>query len=424
MKNGRAPWYYLVLLVLSGEMIFALPFVLPRVFRPTVLETFQLDNVQLGLCFSIYGIVALICYLFGGPIADKYAPRKLIATALFATGVGGFFLATFPSYSNLKLLYGYWGFTTIFLFWAPMIKATRIWGGQASQGKAFGFLEGGRGLVAAVLSSFVVLIFSFFLDSTTDSHTLAESRYAYGYSIRIISIFILLVAIFVWQFMKSGTDSDDTSVVDKIRASQIREVFKMKAVVLLMIIILCAYVGYKTTDMLSLYANEVMNYNQVDSALVGTFLFYIRPATGIVFGIFADRWITTRWLFISFVISLVGSIIFATGFSALAGAFLFFMSIVVIAIGIYATRSLYFAVMQSGKIPLKYTGTAVGLVSLVGYTPDIFSGPMLGYLLDNNPGELGFQYVFWVMAGFSLVGAIAAYLYHREFGTGEYSAKR
>ena len=182
--------------------------------------------------------------------------------------------------------------------------------------------------------------------------------------------------------------------------------------------------GYKTTDMLSLYANEVMNYNQVDSALVGTFLFYIRPATGIVFGIFADRWITTRWLFISFVISLVGSIIFATGFSALAGAFLFFMSIVVIAIGIYATRSLYFAVMQSGKIPLNYTGTAVGLVSLVGYTPDIFSGPMLGYLLDNNPGELGFQYVFWVMAGFSLVGAIAAYLYHREFGTGEYSAKR
>ena len=424
MKNGRAPWYYLVLLVLSGEMIFALPFVLPRVFRPTVLETFQLDNVQLGLCFSIYGIVALLSYLLGGPLADKYAPRKLIATALFATGVGGFFLATFPSYSNLKLLYGYWGFTTIFLFWAPMIKATRIWGGQASQGKAFGFLEGGRGLVAAVLSSFVVLIFSFFLDSTTDSHTLAESRYAYGYSIRIISIFILLVAIFVWQFMKSGTDSDDTSVVDKIRASQIREVFKMKAVVLLMIIILCAYVGYKTTDMLSLYANEVMNYNQVDSALVGTFLFYIRPATGIVFGIFADRWITTRWLFISFVISLVGSIIFATGFSALAGAFLFFMSIVVIAIGIYATRSLYFAVMQSGKIPLKYTGTAVGLVSLVGYTPDIFSGPMLGYLLDNNPGELGFQYVFWVMAGFSLVGAIAAYLYHREFGTGEYSAKR
>ena len=64
------------------------------------------------------------------------------------------------------------------------------------------------------------------------------------------------------------------------------------------------------------------------------------------------------------------------------------------------------------------------MVSLVGYTPDIFSGPMLGYLLDNNPGELGFQYVFWVMAGFSLVGAIAAYLYHREFGTGEYSAKR
>jgi len=417
----KVPWYYLLLLVFSAELIFILPFGLPRVFRPTVLETFVIDNVQLGVCYSLYGIVALICYLIGGPIADKFAPRKLIATALFATALGGFIFATFPSYTHLKILYAWWGFTTIFLFWAPMIKATRIWGGKTSQGKAFGFLEGGRGLVAAVLSSLVVLIFSFFLDSTTENHTLAENRYAFGYSIRIISIIILCGALLVWQFMKSDSQTDDNSRVNQIRLSQIKEVLKLKAVLLLMIIILCAYFGYKVTDILTLYANEVMNYSQVDSALVGTFLFYIRPITGVVFGIFADRWISTRWLFISFVISLVGSLLFATGMSEISGSFLFFTSIIIIAIGIYATRSLYFAVMQSGNISLKFTGTAVGLVSLVGYTPDIFSGPVIGFLLDNNPGKLGHQYVFWMMAGFSAVGAIAAYWYHREFG---YSAKR
>lgn len=134
----------------GGESVFILPFVLSRVFRPTVLDAFGLDNVQLGLCFSVYGVVALVSYLFGGPLADKFPPRKLIAMALWLTALGGLVYASFPSYTVLKILYGYWGFTTIFLFWAPMIKATRVWGGNTSQGKAFGFLDGGRGLVGAL----------------------------------------------------------------------------------------------------------------------------------------------------------------------------------------------------------------------------------------------------------------------------------
>ena len=119
--NQRAPWYYLLLLILAGEAVFILPFVLPRIFRPTVLDVFQLDNVQLGLCFSVYGIVAMVSYIFGGPLADKYPPRKLIAIALWMPALGGLLFAQYPSFAITKLLYGYWGFTTSFLFWAPMI---------------------------------------------------------------------------------------------------------------------------------------------------------------------------------------------------------------------------------------------------------------------------------------------------------------
>ena len=50
-------------------------------------------------------------------------------------------------------MYGFWGFSTTFLFWAAMIKATRNWGGEQSQGKAFGFLEGGRGIIAATIGA-------------------------------------------------------------------------------------------------------------------------------------------------------------------------------------------------------------------------------------------------------------------------------
>ena len=132
MESKKLPWYFLLLVILAGESVFILPFVLSRVFRPTVLEVFNLTNVEIGYCFSVYGIVAMISYPFGGVLADKFQPRKLMAVALWMTALGGFLYATFPDLFTLKILYGYWGFTTIFLFWSPMIKATRVWGGTNS----------------------------------------------------------------------------------------------------------------------------------------------------------------------------------------------------------------------------------------------------------------------------------------------------
>ena len=415
-QPDTAPWYYLVLLILAGESVFILPFVLQRVFRPTVLKVFELDNVELGLCFSVYGFVALLSYLFGGPLADKFLPRKLIAVALWLTALGGLVFATFPDYLILQILYGFWGFTTIFLFWSPMIKATRVWGGEASQGKAFGFLDGGRGLVGALFGTMGVLVFSFFMTSDLDLATVQESRFAFRYVIWVSSAIVALVGILVWKFMKLPNRSEKEIIVEKITVSQIGEVLRLPSVLLLMVIILCAYVGYKITDVFSLYAQDVMLYDEVSSAQVGTFLLFVRPVVGMTIGILADRSRPSLWLLRSFVIAFIGSVLFASGLIQGVSWFLFLLSILIVAIGVYAARALYFAVMQSGKIPLVLTGTAVGLISLVGYTPDIFAGPAMGYLLDASPGIEGHQHVFWMLALFSFFGGLAAYRYFKLYG--------
>lgn len=412
----KAPWYFLLLLILAGESIFILPFVLSRVFRPTVLEVFSLDNLQLGLCFSVYGIVALLSYLFGGPLADKFAPGKLIAVALWMTALGGLVYATFPSYAVLKILYGYWGFTTIFLFWAPMIKATRIWGGSNSQGKAFGFLDGGRGLVGALFGVMGVLVFSLFISSEISEATISESRIAFKQVIIVSAVIVAIVGILVWFFLKLDEQTEKEIILEKITASQVKEVLKLPSVWLLMIIILCAYTGYKITDVFSLYAKEVMLYNQVQSAQVGTFLLFIRPIVGVVIGVLADRSQTTFWLVVGFIVSFIGALLFATEIITASATVMFFASILIVATGVYAARSLYFAVMEKGKIPLILTGTTVGLISLIGYTPDIFAGPAMGYLLENSPGAKGHQHVFWMLALFSFIGGIAAWYYHRLYG--------
>ncbi|MGB7395636.1 MAG: MFS transporter [Pricia sp.] len=414
MKNTTATWYYLVLLILAGEAVFILPFVLPRIFRPTVLDVFGVDNTELGLCFSVYGVVALVSYLFGGPLADKYPPRKLMALALWMTAAGGLVFAVYPSFTVLQILYGYWGFTTIFLFWAPMIKATRVWGGSTSQGKAFGLLDGGRGLTGFLFGLLGVVIFSLFVSENIDAASLADRKDAFTYVIYCSSLIISIIGLLVWFFMKSEVDETEIQL-QKISVGQIATVLKLPSVWLLMGIILCAYVGYKITDVLSLYAREVMEYDEVKSAQVGTFLQFLRPTTGILVGLIVDRFKITLWLFFSFVASVIGGLLFASGYIAPSTTALFFLSVIIIAIGVYAARALYFAVMQKGNIPLALTGTAVGMVSLIGYTPDIFAGPAYGYLLDSNPGEPGHQNVFWMLTGFALVGGVLSMIYHRLY---------
>ena len=59
------------------------------------------------------------------------------------------------------------------------------------------------------------------------------------------------------------------------------------------------------------------------------------------------------------------------------------------------------------------TGTAIGVISLVGYTPDIFVGPAMGYLLDNSPGETGHQHVFIMLSIFAVIGLIASIVFYK-----------
>jgi len=406
--------YVIILLILSGEAVFILPFVLQRIFRSTFLEAFEINNTQIGSCFSVYGLVALFSYLFGGPLADRFNPRYLMSVALLLTALGGFYLATYPTLENLHLLYGYWGFTTIFLFWAAMIKATRIWGGKSKQGIAFGFLDGGRGLVAAIFGSVGVLIFSLFITKDIELTSIVERREAFKQVIIYTSFAVIAIAVLVFFLLKfNDTEDTKTEKANKITLESFRVVMKFKAVWLLMIIILCAYYGYKMTDVFSLYAENVMKYNKIESAKVGTYLLYIRPIIGVVIGLLADRTRASLWIIIGFFLTLITSLIFATGIISEETTLLFVLSIGLMALGVYSARVLYFAAMEEGKIPLALTGTAVGFISIVGYTPDIFSGPMIGVLLDNSPGELGHQHVFTVLAGFTLIGLITSIIFYK-----------
>ena len=403
----------LTLLILSGEFIYFLPYVLSRVFRPTFLDVFQLNNFQLGSLFSVYGVVALLSYIYGGVITDRYSPRKLISSALFLTALGGLVLASYPSYLTLQILYGYWGFTSVFLFWGAMIKATRLWGGDNNQGKAFGFLDGGRGIVAASMGSIGVFVFTIVLTSDIKSASVLERQEAFRYVILLSSFMVAFIGLLVLIFLRNMEDKNTNFELPLNTLTNIKGVLKNESIWLLMLIIMCAYVGYKVTDIYSLYASEVMLYDQIEAAEVGALQLYLRPIVCIAIGLLADRTKNMFWIIFGFVTMLIGALIFSFGIIKPDMNFIFFLSLVILAVGTYSIRALYFAVLKEANVAFALTGTAVGIISVVGYSPDIFAGPIMGYLLDENPGIIGHQYVYFMLVIFSIIGLIASIRFAR-----------
>jgi MFS family permease len=191
----------MIVLIFAGELVFSLPFHLARFFRPSFLELFNLSNTNLGDVFAVYGLTAMVSYFFGGLIADKISARKLMTISLLLTAFGGLYMSTFPNILGMMMLYGYWGITTIFLFWAAMLKATREWGGDYTQGKAFGLLDGGRGLLASVVSALAILIFASFLPSEINLAITSQKLNGFRTVILFYSALTAIAAILIWMFL-------------------------------------------------------------------------------------------------------------------------------------------------------------------------------------------------------------------------------
>lgn len=395
----------LALLMIIGEGIFFLPFVVARVFRPTFLTVFNINNFELGSAFSVYGVVAMASYFFGGPLADRFSPKRLLIVSLLATASAGFVMATIPSLFILTLLYGFWGLSTILFFWSAYIKGIRQFGGEYAQGRSQGLVDGGRGLVAALFASGSVVLLDYFLPVAPELATFTQQKDALGNIILTFTGFVILFAVLVWLFLPNESGK---GITEKLSLKGVRRALKHRSIWWQAIILLCAYVGYKCTDDFGLYAQDTFGYNDVESAHIATISFWTRPFAAALAGYLGDRLMHSKIVISAFIVIILGAILLASGVLVHLHFAIVAVSIAATSLGIYGLRGLYYALFQESRIPLSYTGAAIGFISVVGYTPDVFMGPLMGTLIDNNPGALGHQYVFVVLVIFGLIGLGAA----------------
>ena len=391
-------------LVIAGEMAFGLPFHTARYFRWTMLDVFGFSNTQLGDLFAVYGITAMLAYFPGGALADRFSARFLLSASLFATAAGGLYMATIPKAPQMAALYAYWGITTILLFWAALIRATRDWGGSGSQGMAFGILEAGRGLTAAVVAGVSVVIFAALLPESVELATDEERRAAFRMVILVYSGVTAFAGLLTWFLIPVPDDPVHSrpSPLQGMATVMYRPIVWAQAAV-----IICAYCGYKGLDNYSLYAVQVLGMNEVDAARFATWGAYVRPFAAIAAGLVADRFDAARSIGVAFVILLLAYTPLTVLVPDETGVNLIYANVFVSFFAVFALRGIYFALLEENRTPIHVTGAAVGMVSLVGYTPEIFFAPITGRILDATPGVGGHHNYFLFLAGMMVAGVIA-----------------
>ncbi|NCF62107.1 MAG: MFS transporter [Gammaproteobacteria bacterium] len=400
-------------LILAGEAIYALPFHVTRFFRPTVLDVFGLTNTELGTAQAVYGIIAMLTYFPGGPLADRFSARTLISLSLWTTAAGGLYMATLPGFHGSVLIWGFFGFTTILLFWAALIRATRDWGGIDEQGRAYGLLEGGRGLLAALWASLAALLFAFVFPEGIGDAAMEDKRQALRMVILGYTFITATAGIFTWFTLADPHPSEQRELEEWKPGTEsvwahIMQVLRLPAVWLISLVVICAYVAYKGFDNYSLYAVVGFGMSEVEAAKIVAIGAWMRPAAALAAGLLGDRFLVSRMTVACFALLLASQLFFAVFTPQPGVAWVLLLNILIGGSAMFGLRGLYFALFEEARIPAVVTGTAVGLVSVVGYTPDVFVSYTGGVLLDRSPGLAGHQHYFYFLAAFAAIGLLVS----------------
>jgi nitrate/nitrite transporter NarK len=134
---------------------------------------------------------------------------------------------------------------------------------------------------------------------------------------------------------------------------------------------------------------------------------YLRAISAVGAGFIADKITSKRVIGIFFTLLMISYIMLMLLYPDPKFMNIIYANLIFTFIAVYALRGVYFALIGETKVRERYTGTAVGLISLIGFTPDIFVYPIGGRIIDASPGLTGFQNYFLFLAAFAFLGMLA-----------------
>lgn len=401
--QSKAKWLRFLILILGGGTIYKLANLKDAFYVP-MQEFMGLSHTEIGTLLSANAIIATALFVLGGYLADRFDTRKLIPLGLIGTGCLGLYLATFPGFDKLLIVFSLLAICADCIYWPALLKAIRNLGDDNQQGRMFGFLEGGRGVVDTLVAFSALGVF------------VAMGSGAAGLKSAIIfySVIDILAGILTWFLLRDG----QAQAASKPQAglSGLFEAIRVPGIWLVSFNVFMVYIVYCGLTYFIPYLKEMYG---LPVALVGAYgiinQYFLKVLGGPAGGFMADNYFKSpsrylRWAFLALLPLMALILLIPKGSGFIYAGMAATLSFALI---VFTMRGVFWAPMSEVGIPQRITGSAFGIGCLIGYAPGMFAYVIYGAILDHFPGQQGYTYVFSLMSLLAVIGFMSSSLLYR-----------
>jgi len=418
-KNGeplfssqRVFWNFL-LLVLCSQFAFSV-LAMKGALLPQMLELWQISKTQFGVLMSIYGIVHNIFYVALSWAQDRFSSRVLIPVNMVLGGLTTFFLGTTTDFSTLCFLFVMLSLWCEGAFWPAILAAVRKSTTDANQGKVFGLLEGGRGIIELLQNLLTVGLYT----------ALGYSLLGLELAFMVNALIMVALGVVAWFYLptetllKSGADAKSAR---REVAAGMRTTLRLPEVWLAGLVGFCVYFVYTSVPFFLTYLQDL---HALSALAIATFGILTtsggRIGMALPAGFIADRFLggASGGLRLGLVLAVGFAVVMVLlpakdNFTGLSMG-----SMVALAFAVFFMRALYFAPFGEMGLPQRFSGSVIAIAAFLIYLPSSFAYLLWGWMLDNHPGADGYRYMFVSLALVAAAGVILAHQLKRRIDGG------
>lgn len=394
-------WIRLSFLILGAGTIFKLSS-MKDVFYVPMQQDWGLTNAQIGLGFTVATIVQTIGLFSSLYIADRFSKKILLPVGLIGVGLCGAYLSTLPPFAGFLIAFGVMALFSDVVYWPVLLKAVRLLGNKEEQGRLFGFLEAGRGVVDVIVASGALYVFVLFGEGKTGMQA----------GLAFYTIITILIGVITYFMVENDKPiADNASEANKQVIEGIKSVIKCPNLWLASMTIFFIYSSYCG---LTYFIPFLKDIYALPIALVGAYgiinQYALKMVGGPIGGFLSDKIFKSPIKFLQFTCLLAAAAMCAFMLLPHESMNVYLGMAATLGFGaiIFCQHAIFFAPMDEIGTKREYAGSAMAFACILGYLPGMFAYTLYGTFLDTFPGIKGYNFVFGSMVAFCLCGFITA----------------
>lgn len=395
--------------------------------------------VKLETLMTIYGVISLVFYIPGGWIADRVSPRLLFTSSMFFASLLSIWYSfigfnNWINFSQLVVIYTFYALVNSLIFWSGFLKAIALLDEKKYHTKLYARSEVMRNVIASIVGFICIGLINITSINTIFNSIYGVNLFAILMFYGLVNLVIaLLGAIFIpgpwiqkwkqrnikglieykpatWNTIIICNDEDMFALArknyNKLFWEKVVKDLKVSSKnIYVWLISLVIFFTMNCYAILTAFGSIfTLNYgiSIQDSSILAYVYNYLSPIIGCLFFnritskktksssksvMYSSACLFIVSIFMCVLITVANS----TNIVVVGVIGVILISIMMVFIG--GNRAIYWSIMDEAQIDRSIFGIATGLISIIGFSENIWINPISALLMEHgNTGEASSLY--------------------------------